>query len=103
MKQEKPEIDDFERNKRIPLQKVQKIYLNILLFQSILSICFNLKKKNLQFLAAGGSTPTPPLSGRVFFYLLPSYFLLFNIYSLTVVITGTEIGQGDGNTRPKHR
>ena len=50
LKQEKPEMDDLERRKNfgskekissfqlIPLQKVQKIFLYILLFQNILSI-----------------------------------------------------------------
>ena len=67
LKQEKPEMDDFERKKNLGSIKCltdsfsnKYIYLHILLFQTILSIFFYLRKK-LAFFSGEGSTP-PPLA-----------------------------------------
>ena len=54
-----------------PCKKFDKIYLHILLFQNIQNILVRFEKKNLHFLAAGGSIPPPqrtrPLRMKVFF------------------------------------
>ena len=61
LKLEKSDMDDFERRKNVgsdgkrkifrwkPLQKCHKIFLNILLFQNILSIFLYLDKKDFHF------------------------------------------------------
>ena len=60
----------------VPLQKVHKIVLHILLFQSILSFFFYFEKKNCIF-KRRGSTP-PPLAdastkNASFFHVLPKF------------------------------
>ena len=55
LKQEKPDLDDFERRKKC--HSNGKIH--ILLFQNILSIFFYFEKKTLIF--EGRSTPSHPL------------------------------------------
>ena len=65
LKQQKPEMDNFERYWENvltdTLAKCNKIFLHILLFKNILRF-FLILRKNLHFLAAGGGVDPPPLA-----------------------------------------